>query len=236
MAIKDWAKRKNRELQRKALEDRDTRSWQGGAYHRYFEGYTETKRTDERGKTRILRVYTGTVYRQDLPRKNRIWLRICYLILFFIMAGCVALAAYGQGGAGRALYVALPEVATLCLLAWMLYTLAVNYLFLPERMTVNDYRVSSLALRRYGKWLAVAFGLDFLATVIDYFLSPANAGLYRSLWMTLGAFTLGAALAMLMVRMETNLPYTQEESGEKAPEDGVPIENERSEGIFRRGK
>ena len=59
MGLKDWARKKNRELHRQALEDRDSRLWHSHAYHRYFEGYTEYGEPDQSGKEHLRRVYTS---------------------------------------------------------------------------------------------------------------------------------------------------------------------------------
>lgn len=223
MALKDWARRKNRELHRQALEDRDSRLWHSGAYHRFFEGYTEYKVTDEKGKTRIRRVYTGTWYRQALPEGQYRLVRAIYVLLFLLMAGAVVLAAWAQGGAGRAVYAAIPELVTLCLLARLFYVLFVCYLFAPRKMTVNDYRSTSPALQRAALWTAIAFAADGLAAVIDRL---ANGGEdFRSFGLTVLAFCVGASMALLTARIEHGLPYETEESGELPPEGGVTIDS-----------
>ena len=223
MALKDWARRKNRELHRKALEDRDSRLWHSGAYHRFFEGYTEYKVTDEKGKVRIKRVYTGTWYRQALPEDKRRLVRGIYVLLFLLMCGAMALAAWTQGSAGRAIYTVIPEIVTLCLLARLFYVLFVCYLFAPRKMTVNDYRTSSPAIKNAGLWLAIAFAADALAALIDRLANGGEA--FRSFGLTALAFCLGASMALLTAKIESGLPYETEESAEMPQAGGVTIES-----------
>jgi len=99
-ALKDWARRKNRELHRQALEDRDSRLWHSRFYHRYFEGYTENKELDQNGKERIRRIYTADWYGQDLPKGKRIGVRLLYMMLFAMMVAAVFGAGILQGGTG----------------------------------------------------------------------------------------------------------------------------------------
>ena len=223
MALKDWARRKNRELRRKSLEDRDSHLWHSGAYHRSFEGYTEYKETDEKGKSRVKRVYTGTWYIQALPESRRRTVRCVYVFLFLLLVGAMVLAAWAQGGAGRAFYAVIPEIVTLCLLARLFYVLFVCYLFAPRKMTVGDYRSSSPALRNTGLYLAIAFAADALAALIDRLVSGGVA--FRSFPLTVLAFLLGASISLLLSKMESNLPYETEESADVPQEGGVTIDS-----------
>ena len=223
MALKDWARRKNRELHRQALEDRDSRLWHSGAYHRYFEGYTEYRVTDEKGKTRIRRVYTGTWYRLALPDNRRLMVRCIYVFLFLLLTGAIALASWAQGGAGRAVYTVIPEIVTLCLLARLFYVLFVCYLFAPRKMTVGDYRSSSPALKNAGLYLAIAFAADALAALIERLLGGGAS--FRSFPLTVLAFCLGASMSLLLARIESGLPYETEENTDVPRDGGVTIES-----------
>ena len=227
MAWSDWFKRGRGD----APESGEARPYHSGAYHSYFEGYTEYRVTDERDKSRLRRVYTGDWYRQKLEKKQYIGLRAVYTLLFLVMAGAVALAAFTQGSAGQALYTVAPEIVTLCLLARLFYVLFVNYLFAPRKMTVNDYRTSAPALKTASSWLAALFGADLLGTALDALLNGA-AGRFQSLPLTLLAFALGAAAAWLMYRMECRVPYETLKNDTVPPADGVTIQkSKRDEGL-----
>lgn len=222
MALKEWARKKNRELHRQALEDRDSHLWHSHAYHRYFEGYTEYKELDQNGKERLHRVYTAPWHVQDLSRAQRISLRCLYMVLFLLMIGAVLLAGSRQTGAGTAFYVVVPELAVLCLLAWLGYVLLVNYLFLPRKMTVHDYHASSISLRR----AALILGIAFLLSAVLSMLEGALKGIADSELVPAAVFLAGAACAFAMRWIEGRVPYREEENKQKTKSAGISIEGE----------
>lgn len=224
MGIRDWAKRKNRELHRQALEDRDSKLWHSHAYHRYFEGYTEYNELDRNGKPHVRRVYTASWYTQDISRRRAVLLRVCYIALFLLMCGAVVVAGTRQGAAGTAFYIVLAELATLLLLAWLGYTLFVNYLFAPKKMTVHDYHASSGTVRRVSFALAVSFGMDILLTVLEAMLKGTDA--FSNFGITLAAFTAGCVRAVIMHLTEKRVPYREIENKKEAPARGTVIEGE----------
>ena len=222
MGLKDWARKKNRELHRQALEDRDSRLWHSHAYHRYFEGYTEYRELDQNGKEHLRRVYTSSWHIQDLTKKQRILVRCLYVFLFLLMAGAVALAGFRQTAGGKAFYVVIPVLAVLCVLMWLGYILLVNYLFLPEKMTVHDYRASSVSLSRAALVLVIAF----LASAALSLLEGALIGDISQTAIPAAAFLLGAVCAFLMRWTEGRIPWREEENTQNAKPGGVPVEGE----------
>lgn len=210
MALKDWARKKNRELHREAFEDRDSRLWHSHSYHRYFEGYTEYRELDQNGKEQLRRVYTAAWHIQDLDRKRVIGIRILYLALFLLMAGAVVQAGV-RPGSGNAFYTALAELAVLCLLAWLGYILLVNYLFMPKKMTIHDYHSSSIALKRVALALSIAFAVSACAVLLENALKGDASGAI----VPVAAFLGGAACAFGMHMAEEKVPY-REIANEKA--------------------
>ncbi len=221
MGLKDWARRKNRELHRQALEDRDSRLWHSRYYHRYFEGYTETKKVDANGKERIRRVYAADWYSQNLPKGKRISVRFLYVVLFAIMVAAVVGAGILQGGTGTRFYIVIPELVTLCLLSWLGYVLLVNYLFMPVKLTVHEYKASSLSLRIVTLATAVAFATDALMAALDL----ALVGGARGGWV-IALFLAGAICAWAMRLVESRIHYNQIENPAAAREDSIVIESE----------
>lgn len=231
MGRSEWAKRKNRELRRRALEDRDASLWHSGAYHRYFEGYTERQIVGPDGKARLTRVYTGVWYRQKLDRKSYILVRLLYLALLLLMAGAMILASRSQGGAGTAFYVVLPELATLCLLLYLAYILLTGYLFMPRKLTVYGYKSSTGALKRTARFLLVVYLADAAMSLAEWLLHLSE-NRFESFPVTMAAFLAGAAMAAAMEGIERRIVYEEEEnpdSGKAAG--GVTIDDERSRGI-----
>lgn len=238
MALREWARRKNRELHRKAMEDRDSGIWHSRAYHDYFEGYTERVAKTKKGRTKIERRYTGNWYVQALEKREAILLRVVYVALFLLAVFCIVLAGIMQGSAGQAFYAVIPELVTLCLLARLFYVLFVNYLFAPHRMTVGEFRSSSPALKRTALYSAAAFGADLLMAVVDYALHRRDGtARFQSFPMTLLAFALGAVMVLLMAKIELHVPYEETKNNEyqHMPDDeGVTIDRDVGEGLFRR--
>ena len=224
MGIKDWARGKNRELHRQALEDRDSKMWHSHAYHRYFEGYTEYNELDRNGKPHVRRVYTASWYMQDVSRRRYVLLRVFYTALFLLMCGAVLAAGTRQGTAGTAFFIVLAELATLLLLAWLGYTLFVNYLFAPEKMTVHDYHVSSGSVKRISLALTTAFGADALLTVLEGILKGTDR--FGSFGVTLAAFAAGCFCAVIMHLTEKRVPYREIENKKEALPQGTVIEGE----------
>ena len=221
MGLKDWARRKNRELHRQALEDRDSRLWHSRFYHRYFEGYNEYKELDANGKERIRRVYAADWYAQNLPKGKRIGVRLLYVALFLMMAAAVIGAGILQGGTGTRFYIVIPELITLCLLSWLGYVLLVNYLFMPKKLTVHEYKVSSLSLRIVTLAVAIAFAVDALMAALDL----ALVGGERGGWV-IALFIGGAACAWVMRLVESRIHYDQIENPAAEKDSSVAIESE----------
>lgn len=222
MGLKDWAKRKNQELHRQALEDRDSKLWHSLAYHRYFEGYTEYKELDRNGKEHTRRVYTAPWYAQDLTRRQAVWLRISYVVLFLLMCGTVAAAGVLQGGAGTAFYIVLAEMITLILLVWLGYTLIVNYLFAPKKMTLHDYHASSGTLKQSSLALAVFYGIDTAMTLLEAVLK--GTGSFINFGIVLAAFVAGGLCAAAMHLAEKRAPYREFENSKADSYQGTVIE------------
>ena len=221
MGLKDWARRKNRELHRQALEDRDSRLWHSRFYHRYFEGYNEYKELDANGKERIRRVYAADWYAQNMPKGKRIGVRLLYVALFLMMAAAVIGAGILQGGTGTRFYIVIPELITLCLLSWLGYVLLVNYLFMPKKLTVHEYKVSSLSLRIVTLAVAIAFAVDALMAALDL----ALVGGERGGWV-IALFIGGAACAWVMRLVESRIHYDQIENPAAEKDSSVAIESE----------
>ena len=59
--------------------------FQHKAYYRHFEGYTEKKVTDEKGRSRTIRVYEGKYYQQKLTPVQYAVLRIVYFLCICLL-------------------------------------------------------------------------------------------------------------------------------------------------------
>lgn len=224
MNYKNRLKRANQKMRRKAQEDRDVRMFHSASYHRFFEGYTEYETVNAKGKKVLKRVYTGIWYVQDLATPNYFFLRALYCLLF---AGIVLLfsrAGMTQQESGTALYVVLPEIATVCFLFYLLYTLFVGYLFVPRKMTVHDYRSSSLSLKKASKGMGICLFADTALTVLYLFLhrGTSASGAGAAALEFLGAALLAGAMCLI----ECKIPYKEVENDTAPEQSGIVIDSE----------
>ncbi len=213
----------NRKFRQKALGDRDAKLFHSHSYHRFFEGYQEYKDVDPRGRAKVRRVYTGTLYRQSLDTVRYILLRLLYILLFFGIVGMLVLAAMSQKESGSALYVVLPEIFTVGFLFGMFYILFVNYLFVPRKMTLNDYRTTAGSLKICSLGLAICFGLDMsmhiLYVIIHRSTVIGNEGLIAIEFLAAGV------LSLVMLAIERKMPYEEIKNDSIIKENGIEIES-----------
>ncbi len=210
----------NQKLRRKAEEDRDENVFHSRAYHRFFEGYRETRVLDSKGRTKIVREYAGTWYVQDVSRVLYVGVRLLYVFLFVGILLLFAGAALTQGGSGSALYVVLPEIVSICFFFRLFYVLTVCYLFVPGKMTVDDYRTSSLALEKSSAWCAAALFAAGAGTGIYLLLHGDKTGTAVLAGLL---FLAAAALSLLVSFVERKVPYRKVENSHPPMEDEMLI-------------
>lgn len=207
---------------REKLNRRDTQAhgFHSAAYHAFFQGYTEYRMLDARGHIRIRRVYTGPVYEQKLPLAAQIALRLAYLIMTALLAECLILVAQLDRGSDTWAPLILLELVTLIVLSLLGYTVLVEYLFAPRRMTVGTWRGASRGLYRKALLLAGCMAADALVNLVRNLTSEAAA----SDWHAVLLFMAGAVMALGMAGIEHAVPYSSTEGTEKASDDpGVEI-------------
>ena len=209
-----WKRETNRKLRRKALEDRDSHLFHSHYFHQFFEGYKEYREVDEKGHVKIRRVYEGIVYQSKLSAGPYWLVRLLYVALFAGMVFSLIGAALTQSESGGALYVILPEIATIVCIFWLLYTLFVSYLFAPKKMTVDDYRTSHGSIRTVTRILTFCFMADSLVTLVYTLLCGSTSNIL----IAAGLFGLGAICAAIINLIEGKLPY-DEIIPKKSPDD-----------------
>ncbi|MCD8337195.1 MAG: hypothetical protein LUD18_07970 [Lachnospiraceae bacterium] len=206
---------------RKAREkEADSRSYHSLFYHRFFENYTEYCTTNEKGKRKIIRKYTGPVYIQEISKAMRTIMKLFFLFAFVLMVWLVYRTGVmeAQEAAATAWYLAVAELLTILSLTYMGYTLLTGYLFAPQRMTTGDYKSSSKALIRAAEAAAACFGADAVLTALGGFL--AQGQILRSDLIHMAYFLTGAVLSLLIFQMERSIPYRVEEAAERPSDDG----------------
>jgi len=186
------------------------------AYHRHFEGYSEVIVPKPDGKgTRIQRIYTGDYYRQDLPRRQRILIRLLYVALFLSIAFLYMSSASAPLAINSTWYVVLAQAVSLPFLVWILIAL---FFYLPaeQDMKIADYRGSSRALLKATKGSAICLGITVVAALAFIALNPSDA-LLRHL-LCAGEYLFAGLIALAMHRTERKVRYST------IPNDTLPPE------------
>lgn len=205
MAFKDWL---NQKLDSATLVERinatDSRS-HSRFYHRFFAGYTEARqlKADGRGYT-ISRVYTGRYYRRKLTKTGTAVYKTLYALLFLAAAAAFCFGALSRVEANAAWYAALAEALSVVPVAWWGVS-AFNYVLSPEKMTVYEYKSSSVSLKRSSAAAAITLTLAALAFAA-HILVYAQTDDGRSVLCAAG-FLGGALCAFTANRTERRLKY-----------------------------
>lgn len=194
------------------------RGWHSNAYHRYFEGYSEYETLDSRGKTIIKRVYEGTVYSSELDRRGKTGLRLLLSALWFASGAVFVLAATREVTANMLWISALLQFAVLGCLVWML-TALVNVWMSPEKMTAADYKTGSRRLISSALTALAVMLLCSLTYLICAFVFEEYILMHL---LCAGLCCVSALLMLLANRLESNVTYHEEKSGDQVPIEADP--------------
>lgn len=192
------------------------------AYHRFFSGYSEfnAPRADGRSFS-IQRVYTGNYYSQDLTARQRTWLRLRLACAYLVAVLLFGWSATRPLPVNTQWYMVITQAASLFFLSWVFISF-IYYFSAPTRMTVAEYRFSSLGFTRASFGAVINLGLGALAAVLYALLhgsEPAGPVLLCGL-----GFLLAALASLTAYRTERGVPYLIIPSENKAPEDSVEIQ------------
>lgn len=196
------------------------RGWHSRAYHRHFEGYAEVESTNEKNRTVIRRVYVGSYYRLDLPRRKRVLLRLTYLGLLLLTGIAFGFAASRPVGANRTWYLAIAQMLTL----WGLGAVAISLLAhctAPREMTIGDWKASSKKLRRNALCSALLLELTAFLTGVYLLHTGENWPVHL---LCIGLYAVAGLLSVFLNRLEANAPYVLRDSQTPAPEDSAYID------------
>lgn len=211
-----------RKKERREKEDGATKmDFHSRSYHHYFEGYTEVTKTGADGRTRLERVYTGLYHIQDLSCSKKILLRITY-VLFLLLAAVLFFAGAVQNvGSNRAWYVAAAESVSVGGIFWMGCTM-VNYLTAPRKLTLHEYRSTSVSVRRASMTAALGLAAASFLTVFHVLMHLGTFEL-REIWCAV-FMLLSAGFCIAVYLVERRISYTKEYSDEIIPQGGIEID------------
>ena len=179
-------------------------------YHRFFEGYTEQYEELPNGKKKIRRVYTGTLYDQDLPRQKKIRYRLLYWLAFLCSVAAFILSATVPAATNLSKLCAVPTIAAVFLNLWAAIAL-IYYSSLKPR-TIYEYRLSHTGLLRSALALAICHGVAILLHIIMMFLY--HQGQSSAEYISLGGLLLSGFLAFLIFYAEQKCPYTESKASQ----------------------
>ncbi|MCD8020942.1 MAG: hypothetical protein LUF92_15620 [Clostridiales bacterium] len=220
--IKSKIKYTNWKLRHKLdSQEENTHSFHSFSYHRHFEGYTECRQKNAKGKVKLVRKYNGAWYRQDLSNVRYILLRLGYIgALEAIIALFVSTATMG-GMENTPWYLTISELITIFFLTAAVYTLLVNYVFAPKKMTIGDYKSSSRSWMLVAKGMAICFGVNALFLLLCMAtgqFTDSTSGMFSA-----GMMLLAGLLSLALWQVELRVPYKTTEGRAPTEEDGVEI-------------
>lgn len=194
-------------------QERSNRSFFSSSYHRYFEGYSEYEVTDEKGVSRIRRIYTGMYYIPELDRKQWILHRLVQSMLWIAAWALLIFGASRQGAGNSIWYVGICQAVDVAVLVWIGSALF-NYLIASAKMTVGEWRSSAQRIIRGSICALVSIVVTAVMTVLDLMLT--GEGTVEHLCST--ACYLLASLCMVTMWMtERRIVYKRVPSTERAP-------------------
>lgn len=200
--------------------DVDTGFRHSGAYHAFFEGYTEQEVLDEKGRKRIQRVYTAPWIVEDLTPARRRRVRLLAWALYLAAAGVYLWCMTRRVGSNGSYYVAAAGLLTVIPL-FLLFFALITFTIRKEKLTKYDYKNNTRKL----KWLslsgAVLMALTAAMVLLYFFLHPEE-----NAWSELlgsGLLAVSAVFLFVLWRAVTAIPYKQVENTEQAPRGGFEI-------------
>ena len=205
MAFKDWLNKKlNSATYTERINAMDSRS-HSRSYHRFFAGYTESRRLKEDGKGyTISRVYTGRYYRRTLTKTGVVGYKTLYALLLIAAAGLFCFGALSRVDVNSTWYAAIMEALSIASVVWWGIG-TFNYVLSPEKMTVYEYKSSSVSIKKSTVAAAVTLALTALVFAVHIFVL-AQTDNRRSVLCAAG-FLGGALCALIVNRMECHLKY-----------------------------
>lgn len=222
MALRDWVRQKQMQETGGMPE---SASFHSKGYHRYFEGYSEQMVTDEKGRKRIKRVYTGVYHRAEISDARLGWTKRTYFLILVLSALLFLYAVSRDVPSNQCWYVAVFQALAVLFFLWLLYSL-ICYATAGRNMTVNDFR-SVAAVKRAASCKAGCELLTAAMSLVYLLVSAAQGeavdvpGECICMLLCLGA----GALTLFIPYLEKRIVYTSFLSRETPLPDGNQIES-----------
>ncbi len=196
-------------------------SYHSRGYHHYFEGYTEATKVNAKGKSKVVRIYTGVYHVQDLPQSRRILLRVAYVLMLIMAIVLFSNGAMQNVGSNQSWYVVVPEIVAIAGIFWMFCTMVI-YLTSPRKLTIHDYKTTSGSLKKASMTATAGLASAAVLTVL-YILLHLDTYVGTELYCFF-CLLLSAALCGCIYFLERSVKYREEQSTAAAPQGGVVID------------
>lgn len=191
------------------------------SYHSFFEGYSECRVPRKNGKgTKIKRIYIREYYQQNLPAGKQVILRISYFVLYLLAVFCFVFSSSLNTAANSTWYSAIAQCLS-AITCVTLFIVLLLYLFSCRRLTIGQYRSSSIAFQKNTFWAALAYFFHMTANGI-YMLSHYSLMIIDD-WLNLFALAAGTLILFGMNRIEKKITYITLENNNQGFEDGNEI-------------
>ena len=182
-------------------------------YHKYFRGYTEIRKVNEKGRVGLERYYVRPWIVSDLTTGKYWLLRLLYALLVLVSAGLFVAALLQRVPSNYSIPVALPGYASILLL-FLLLVSTIGYIFVPKKMTLWDHHSSTVRLKRFALGTAIGQMLTALTTVV-YLV--CNFVFVMETLQSVFMMVVSALCSLAVYLVERKVPYAEIPNETKLP-------------------
>lgn len=183
-------------------------------YHKYFQGYTEVRKLNAKGRVASERYYTRPWIVSGLSRRSYWLVRLLYALLVVASAALFITALCQEIPGNVSLIVALPGLLSAMLLI-LLAASTLMYIFVERKMTLWDHSSSTKRVKVTS--LLAAIGQALTALALALFALVTGEEVPRSLGCA-GLILLGACCSGALFFLERKMPYQEIPNDTKLPE------------------
>lgn len=147
------------------MGERETGFRHRNYYHKYFQGYTEVRRVNAKGRVVSERHYTAPWQRHCLTDAQWVMTKAAYAMGTLISTVLFLWALVQQIPSNSAIIVAAPGFLSVLMLL-LLWMAVLAYITAPRKMTLWEHRSGKSKVELFTRLSAVAIGVTVAAKVI----------------------------------------------------------------------
>lgn len=224
MSFKSWLDRRLKNgIQAEQINANDSRA-HSNAYHRFFAGYTEVKKVKQGGLGYTIdRVYTGRYYQRAMGRRKSLFLKLLYMAITVAAIFLFLSTTLARVPTNSVWYIALWEALSIASLVWLCTGIG-NYLLSPEKMTIYEYKSSSVRLKRASLYASIAVFASGLMSGLWLGYNAKQTVAFDGIVSCIIKFFVSAVLIFVLNRIENNVKYEKILSEMGGKVNGVEIQ------------